>query len=135
MAKTKNYKSSYLRALADYQNFENRVTKEKEEMVLSASKRLIAKLLPLLDNLEKAEVFVNDKGLKLIKDDLLRVLQEEGLEELDVMGKTFEPEFAEAVEIIEGDEDNKILEVLRKGYMFNGKVIQPAQVKVSKLKS
>jgi len=133
MAKSKSYKSHYLRALADYQNFENRVNKEKEDLVKSASRRIITKILPLLDNIEKAEVFVKDQGLKLIKDDFLRVMREEGLEELEVLGKPFDPEYAEAVEIIDGDTDNRIIEVVRRGYKLNGKIIRPAQVKVSKL--
>jgi len=134
MSKSKSYKSHYLRALADYQNFEKRVKQEKEDLIKTASKRIILKLLPLLNNLEKAEIFVKDQGLELIKDDLLRVIREEGVEELDVQDKLFNPEFAEAVEIIKGAEDNKIVEVIRKGYKLNGVVIQPAQVKVSKRK-
>lgn len=134
MTKTKSYKHSYLRALADYQNFEKRVGEQKEDFIKSASKRIITKLLPLLNNLEKAEVFVKDPGLKLIKDELEKILKEEGLEELKVLGSIYNPEYAEAVEIIDGEQDNKIVEILRKGYKLNGKVIQVAQVKVSKIK-
>ena len=134
MTKTKNYKNSYLRALADYQNFEKRVGKEREELLKSASRRMITKLLPLLNNLEKAEVFVKDLGLKLIKDELEKILKEEGLEEIEVAGSIYNPEVAEAVEIVDGEQDNKIVEVIRKGYKLNNKVIQPAQVKVSKIK-
>ncbi|MDP3974381.1 MAG: nucleotide exchange factor GrpE [bacterium] len=134
MTKTKSYKNSYLRALADYQNFEKRVGEQKEDFIKSASKRIISKLLPLLNNLEKAEVFVKDPGLKLIKDELEKILKEEGLEELNVLGSIYNPEFAEAVEIIDGEKDNKIVEILRKGYKLNDKVIQVAQVKVSKVK-
>ena len=134
MTKTKSYKNNYLRALADYQNFEKRVGEQKEDFIKSASKRIITKLLPLLNNLEKAEVFVKDPGLKLIKDELEKILKEEGLEELNVLGSIYNPEFAEAVEIIDGEQDNKIVEILRKGYKLNGIVIQVAQVKVSKVK-
>ena len=134
MTKTKSYKNNYLRALADYQNFEKRVGEQREDFIKSASKRIISKLLPLLNNLEKAEVFVKDPGLKLIKDELEKILKEEGLEELNVLGSIYNPEFAEAVEIIDGEQDNKIVEILRKGYKLNGIVIQVAQVKVSKVK-
>ncbi len=134
MTKTKSYKNSYLRALADYQNFEKRVGEEREELLKSASRRMITKLLPLLNNLEKAEVFVKDPGLKLIKDELEKILKEEGLEEIEVSGSIYNPEVAEAVEIVDGEQDNKIVEVIRKGYKLNNKVIQPAQVKVSKTK-
>src|SRR3989338_11212948 len=134
MTKTKSYKNNYLRALADYQNFEKRVGEQREDFIKSATKRIISKLLPLLNNLEKAEVFVKDPGLKLIKDELEKILKEEGLEEIEVAGSIYNPEVAEAVEIIDGEQDNKIVEVIRKGYKLNNKVIQPAQVKVSKIK-
>lgn len=134
MTKTKSYKNSYLRALADYQNFEKRAGEEREELLKSASRRMITKLLPLLNNLEKAEVFVKDPGLKLIKDELEKILKEEGLEEIEVADSIYNPETAEAVEIVDGEQDNKIVEVIRKGYKLNNKVIQPAQVKVSKIK-
>lgn len=134
MTKTKSYKNSYLRALADYQNFEKRAGEEREELLKSASRRMITKLLPLLNNLEKAEVFVKDPGLKLIKDELEKILKEEGLEEIEVVDSIYNPEVAEAVEIVDGEQDNKIVEVIRKGYKLNNKVIQPAQVKVSKNK-
>ena len=134
MTKTKSYKNNYLRALADYQNFEKRVGEQREDFIKSASKRIISKLLPLLNNLEKAEIFVKDPGLKLIKDELEKILKEEGLEELNVLGSIYNPEFAEAVEIIDGEQDNKIVEILRKGYKLNAIVIQVAQVKVSKVK-
>ncbi len=134
MTKPKSYKSSYLRALADYQNFEKRVGEEREDLLKSAAKRIIIKLLPLLNNLEKAEVFVKDPGLKLIKDEFDKILIEEGLEEIEVAGSIYNPEIAEAIETVDGEQDNKIVEVIRKGYKLNNKVIQPAQVKVSKIK-
>src|SRR4030066_996854 len=126
------YKNSYLRALADYQNFEKRVLEEKEDVIRNASKRLIIKFLPVLDNLEKAQVFVKDEGLNMIKQSFYEVLKSEGVEEINVKGQKFNPELAEAVSIIEGKEDGKITEVIRSGYKLNGKVIRPAQVKVEK---
>ncbi len=126
------YKNSYLRALADYQNFEKRVLEEKEDVVRNASKRLIIKFLPILDNIEKAQIFVKDEGLNMIKQSFYEVLKSEGVEEINVKGQKFNPELAEAVSIIEGKEDGKITEVIRSGYKLNGKVIRPAQVKVEK---
>ena len=127
-----DYKSKYLRALADYQNFENRVREEKKELVTGANKHFILKLLPFLDNLNKAEVFFKDEGLKLIKQEFLDLLKSEGVEEINPVGQEFDPQIAEAVDIKPGEEDNKILEVLRKGYTLEGKVLQVAQVTVSK---
>jgi len=126
------YKNKYLRALADYQNFEKRIEQYKEEIKKTGEKQLILKLLPFLDNLEKAEFFVKDQGLKQIKDGFYQVLKSEALEELDVLGKEFDPATAEAVDIVMGEKENMVVEVIRKGYKFNDKILRVAQVKVSK---
>lgn len=126
------YKNKYLRALADYQNFENRIYRDKEEIRGNANKLLIIKLLSFLDGLDKAEIFIKDNGLKLIRDSLIKLLKGEGLEEIEVLNKEFDPYTTEAVEIIKGEKDNMVVEVLRKGYKLNGTIIRVAQVKVSK---
>jgi molecular chaperone GrpE len=90
------------------------------------------RILPFLDNLEKAEIFVKDEGLKISKVQFLQILKEAGLEEIDLLNKEFDPNLAEAVDIVPGKEDNKVTEVLRKGYKFEDKIIRVAQVKVSK---
>jgi len=126
------YKNSYLRALADYRNLEKRMIDERTELIKRADAALILKLLPFLDHLQKAEAFVKDDGLKIVKDDFVKILKELGLEEINVVGKEFDPHQAEAVDVIAGDKDNIIVEILRKGYMFEGKILRIAQVKVSR---
>ncbi|GIW64131.1 MAG: protein GrpE [Patescibacteria group bacterium] len=127
-------KNKYLRALADYQNLEKRIIDEKEKIIKNANKNLILKLLPFLDILDKAEVFIKDQGLKMAKDELLQVLKEEGLEEIDVLNKVFDPEVAEAIDIVKGEKDNIVIEVLRKGYKLNNVILRVAQVRVTKNK-
>jgi len=127
------YKNKYLRALADYQNFEKRVGKEKDGIRINANRQLIIKLLSFHDGLEKAEVFIKDKNLKLIKDNYLKLLKDEGLEEIEVMGKEYDPYIAEVIDMVKGEKENIVVEVLRKGYKLNGQIIRVAQVKVSKL--
>ena len=85
-----------------------------------------------MDNLEKAELFVNDNGLKLIRENFYKTLHDMGLEEVQILGKSFDPYLAEAIDTIEGKEDNIIIEVLRKGYKYKGKILRVAQVRVSK---
>lgn len=128
-------KSKYLRALADYQNLERRLEHEKERVSKETKKGVILKLLPFLDNMQKAEIFVKDQGLKMVKESFLQVLAETGLQTLELAGSEFDPELAEAVEIVEGERDNIIIEVLRDGYRLEDKVIRPAQVKVSKIRN
>ncbi len=127
------FKAKYLRALADYQNLEKRTKEEKEEVIKNANKDLILKLLPFLDNLEKAEIFIKDQGLRIVKDHLKQVFLEIGLEEIDVLNKPFDPKTSEAVEIVSGDKDDYVVEVVRKGYKLKDKILRVAQVKVSKL--
>ena len=126
------FKNKYLRALADYQNLEKRVGDERFELMKMANKNLLIKILPFLDNLEKAEIFVKDEGLKISKDHFMQILKEAGLEEMDLLKKDFDPNLAEAIDIVPGKDNNKIVEVLRKGYKFEDKIIRVAQVKVSK---
>ncbi|MEI6532554.1 MAG: nucleotide exchange factor GrpE [Candidatus Roizmanbacteria bacterium] len=125
-------KQKYLRALADYQNYENRSREERAESIERAQANLILKIMPFLDNLEQAEIFIKDAGLKMIKNTFESTLKNMGLKEIEVLGKEFDPYVAEAVDIVEGEKDDINVEVLRRGYMYNDRVIRPAQVKVSK---
>ena len=127
------FKNKYLRALADYQNLEKRVSDERFELMKMANKNLLIKILPFLDNLEKAEIFVKNEGLKISKEHFLQILKEVGLEEINLLNKDFDPNLAEAIDIVPGIKDNKVVEVLRKGYMYEGKIIRVVQVKVSKI--
>ncbi len=127
-----DYKNKYLRALADYQNLEKRISEEKLRWMTKIKGDIFLKFLPILDNLEKAEIFIKDSGLKLIKDSFLQLLKNEGIEELKVLGKEFDPQLSEAVEVVKGEKDNIVVEVIKKGYQMGEKVLRPAQVKVSK---
>ena len=131
-ALAEEYKSKYLRALADYQNYERRVQDQRMELIKGANKQLILKLLTFLDNLDRAELFVEDENLAHVKESFMKVLQEEGLTELDVVNKEYDPYTAEAIEMVAGKKENMVVEVLRKGYTYNGTIIRVAQVKVSK---
>ena len=121
---SEDYKNKYLRALADYQNYEKRVSEEKAGLRQNANKELLLKLIMVLDDLEKAQTFVKDEGLKLIKDKFINIIKEEGVEEIQLVGKQFDPQLSEAIEVVEGDKDNLIKEVLRKGYSYNGKILR-----------
>lgn len=126
------FRNKYLRALADYQNLENRVRNEREDVVRNANKNLILKLLPFLDNLEKAEIFVKDPGLKIAREQLEKTLNELGVEEIQVIGQEYDPYTAEVIELVEGEKDNLVTEVIKRGYRMGDSILRVAQVKVSK---
>lgn len=120
------------RALADYQNLEKRYERDRSDFVQFANANLILRLISVLGHLEKVSGTFNDKGLELVVSELQKVLNEEGLEELESLGKEFDPNFMEAVEVLPGEEENKVAEVVSKGYLFKGKLLVPAKVKVFK---
>lgn len=127
-----DFKNKYLRALADYQNAQKRSFEDRQLGLNTAKRNLILKFIPFLDNLEKAEVFLQDKGLQLVKDQYLEVLKKEGLTEIPVLNKPYDPFTAEAIDVVEGNKDNMVVEVLEKGYMYQDEVLRHAKVKVSK---
>lgn len=125
-----DYKEQYLRALADYQNLLKRTAKEKEDFIEFAGEELIRKLLPVLDNLERAKGVLTDKGIDIIYNELWQVLQGEGVERI-IINKTdaFDPMTMECINVEEG---GKVLQEVRAGYKLKGKVLKAVQVKVVK---
>ncbi len=117
------------RALADYQNLEKRVQAEKQDFVKFSNAALIDKLLAVLDDLERAQQYLKDEGLKMAISQFNAVLQTEGVEEIKALGKEFEPMLMDCLEVVEGEE-NKVVEIVQKGYLLNDKVLRPAKVKV-----
>lgn len=129
--KIEELEDNWKRALADYQNLEKRVEKEKRQVIRFANSVLILKVLPILDNLETMRKHSDEEGLDMIVKEFERVLREEGLEEIKAEGNDFDPNNMEAIEMVEGKE-NKVIEVTKKGYTYKDKVLRPAEVKVGK---
>ena len=127
-----DYKNKYLRALADYQNLDRRMCDERVEIRKSAEASVILDLLPFLDTLNQAEVFIKDPGLKMVKDTFIQQLASMGVKTIDVLNKEYDPYTAEAIEVVAGEQENIVVEVVRNGYMLFDKILRPAQVKVSK---
>ena len=123
--------TNWKRAVADYQNLERRTREEKAAFVRYATEGLIKKLLGILDTLELAARHIKDQGITLTLDEFRKVLREEGVEKIEVTGKQFDPFEMECIDSVSGQRDNEVVEELRSGYKRDGKVIRPAQVKVS----
>lgn len=137
------WKNSYTRKLAEFQNFTKRKETEVSEMKKYASEGIIVKLLDNIDNLERAEnAFAETKnfdalveGVNMILRNLKYMLSEEGVEEVEAgEGVKFNPYEHQAMMTEEKDDlDNDVIvQVFQKGYKLKGKVIRPAMVTVNK---
>lgn len=138
-----NWKDKYLRALAEQENLRKRVQKEKQEMVRFGIDNAIAEFLPAIDNFENALRFAESasgdvrnwaKGFEMILSQYKEILHNHGIVSFHSEGNTFDPEFHEAVEIVETTDhlDGMILQEFTKGYKSAGRTIRPARVKVAK---
>lgn len=125
------WKGKYLRALADYQNLEKRVAQEKAEVRQFAAEAVLTSLLPVVDTIERAQAHLNDAGLSLVLKELAAFFSSLGVSKLEVVGKPFDPELMECIEVIDG-EDTIVIEESLPGYALHGKVIRVARVKVGK---
>ena len=121
--------NNWKRALADYQNLEKRYEKEKSDFVQFANANLILRLLITLVHLEKAAEIFKDDGVNLIVNEFKKVLLDEGLGEIECLGKDFDPNLMEVVDLVKGGQKDKIAEVISKGYLLKGKLLLPAKVK------
>ncbi|MFP5452898.1 nucleotide exchange factor GrpE [Parvimonas sp. G1604] len=131
-------KNQLLRLQADFVNYKNRTEREKSNSIILANEGLILKLLPVLDNFNRAFAHVNleddaVKGFVMIKDQFESILKSEMVEEIESDGVTFDPNLHNAVmtESKEGVESGIVLETFEKGYKIKDKVIRPSMVKVS----
>ena len=137
-------KDKYLRTSAEMQNMKRRMEEEKANLLKYDGEELIKKLLPVVDNFERAismddanledEVSKFLNGFKMIYGNLSDTLQGYEVLAMDILGKPFDPNTMNAVlvEEAEGVEPNTVIDVLQKGYTYKGKVIRYAMVKVSK---
>ncbi len=131
-AKTKENMDGWQRAQADFVNLRKRDEDAKMDFLKFANAGLMTELIPVLDSFTLAEAHPGADLLPLHKQ-LIKILKSNGLEESNPLGETFDPNFHEAIGMIKTDkpdEDHKILEVLQKGYIMNGKSLRPAKVKV-----
>jgi len=129
--------ANYTRLAADFDNFRKRTQRQTQEVIARANENLLFQLLPVLDNFCIALDSLADesvlKGMKMIYEQLIGVLEAEGVKIIEATGCAFDPLVHEAVAYTHcpDSDDNIILDELRKGYMLGGKVIRPSAVKVN----
>lgn len=128
-----DYLDNLRRVQADFENFKKQTIRRNTDLIERAAEGLVRKLLPVLDACEAALAHgAND--VKPIADMLLDVLNKEGLTPIHPEGEPFDPNHHEAVMHEPADEDDggipTVTEVLRTGYLWKGRVLRPAMVKV-----
>ena len=127
-----------LRRQADFDNFRKRTERDRSDFLQYAGMEFVREILPILDDFERAlKVESTDskyaRGVELIYNRLYETLKKMGLEPMDTVGKTFDPNLHQAVERVQTDDvpDQTILEEFQKGYNFKGRLVRPAMVKVA----
>lgn len=129
------------RQMAEFDNFRKRTEKEKSSMYEIGAKDIIEKFLPIVDNFERGLDVVSDEeketpfvqGMDKVYKQLMKALEDAGVEAIDATGKEFDPNLHNAVMHIEDEElgDNIVAEELQKGYTYKGNVVRHSMVKVA----
>lgn len=140
-----DFEDKYMRLMADFQNYKRRIEKEKKDIYAYANEKLIAQLLDVLDNFDRAQEQVKSaveeqiqtaeafsEGLEMIYTQLLGILTDAGLKEIIAEEQDFDPELHNAVISEDGgvEKTGKVTAILKKGYTYNDKVIRHSMVKV-----
>jgi|SRR6185436_8433174 len=137
-AQISEYKDSWLRSQAEFQNYKKRLDRDNEMMYASMKGDIIKKVLPALDDLERAmqnrpvdDAWAN--GIELIARKLQNLLAAEGLKKIEAVGLEFNPSFHEAISHEPSDDvpSGHVIAVAQNGYILGERVIRPALVRVA----
>lgn len=134
-------KDQLLRQIAEFDNYRKRTLKEKAELILNGGEKTLSSLLPILDDLERAEKNIQEntnietlkEGLDLVFKKFRDTLEKQGLKAIETKNQDFNTDFHEAIAMIpvpEGDQKGKVIDCVQTGYTLNNKVIRHAKVAV-----
>ena len=135
-------KNQQLYKVAEFDNFRKRVMQEKAELIKNGGTKVITTLLPIIDDLERAQqnmdkyedVAAVKEGLNLIIDKFFKLLAQEGLKKMEVVGQPFDSDLHEAIAMVPGQPEEmkgKVMDCMTPGYTLNDKVIRYAKVAVA----
>lgn len=139
-AEKSDLKNTLIRLQADFDNYRKRTDRERHSERHRGAEIIVESMLPVLDGFERAISSHRDaahneyrEGFQLIRKQLLDALSRHGLQKIDAVGKQFDPNFHHAIERVETSDhpDDSVLEELQAGYIFHGKVLRPAMVRVA----
>jgi molecular chaperone GrpE len=136
------YLDGWQRSRAEFANYKKRVDRELETAYTAAAAQVLARYLPVIDDIERAlkehpeptEIEAWTAGIELIHRKLLDVLDAEGVEKVPSEGQVFDPNLHEAIsfEASDGFEEGHIIEVIREGYRLGDRILRPAMVRVAR---
>jgi molecular chaperone GrpE len=120
---------------ADFENYKKKQDERKEKWQSKSEEKLAEDMIQVIDNLERAILSAEEdstllKGVKMVADQLYEELEKRGLQRIYAEGEEFDPKLHKAVDTREHEEDRKVLEQKRRGYMFDDKVLREAEVVV-----
>ncbi len=131
-----------MRIKADFMNYRSRIERESQKMRVLAAENAVLNLIPVLDNLDRAiEAAENHKGesllegVRMVREQFYGVLRSLGLEEIPAIGEAFNPEVHDGVMVSPVDDpdgNERVLEVVQKGYRLGERVIRPSKVRVGR---
>jgi molecular chaperone GrpE len=137
-SKAAEYKDSWLRSQAEFQNYRKRIERDNELTYISLKGDILKKILPVLDDLERAlqnrsadDAWAN--GIELVARKFQNILESEGLKKIEALGMEFDPNFHEAIshEPADGVQSGHVIGIVQNGYMLGERVIRPALVRVA----
>lgn len=140
--KIEELQDKYLRQVAEFDNYRKRTMKEKAEIIRNGGEKTITEILPVLDDFERAlktmetaeDVASVSEGVNLIFQKFSKILQQQGLKNIETEGADFNVDYHEAIALVPAPSDDlkgKILDCVQTGYMLNDKVIRHAKVAVA----
>ena len=137
-----SYYDKYVRAHAEFENAKKRMEKDKADYAKFANECFVIDFLPIIDSLEMSEKHIKEakdfkavqEGVDMIHIQIQKFLKDMGVEKIKTVGEKFDPHMHEAVETVEANdkEEGLIVEELKPGYKFNGRLLRPASVKIIK---
>jgi molecular chaperone GrpE len=135
------YYDRLLRKTAEFDNYRKRIERERREQADYAASDVLADLLPLVDDLERAlqaesqtDAEAYRKGVELIHKQMLELLRRRGVTPIEAVGQEFDPHVHQAVahEVVPGHSEGEVVEEFRRGYTLRDRLLRPAMVKVAK---
>lgn len=134
-------KKDYMFLMADFDNFRKRVRREKEDLLKNGNEKVLAGLLPIVDDFERGLEATRDsedpnsirEGMELIYNKLVKFLEQNGVKAMESTGKDFDADLHEAIASIPAPSEDlkgKVVDTTQKGYTINDKVLRHAKVAV-----